>query len=233
MSFEQVKRGNLDINIEHEIDDEFRFIYRNFNSMVKELKTLIDQSYKQKILVQRAEMKQLQSQINPHFLYNSFFILNTMARTEDYENIEKFTEQLGRYFQFITRSAADEVPLEKEVEHARVYTEIQAMRYSNRIKAYFEELPEEFWGIVVPRLILQPIIENAFEHGLGMVKKNGILTVSFEKLQNGLHIIIENNGEIIEDKEMEFLRNKLTLNDKRRSYCHLKYTPEIAIKVWT
>ena len=164
--------------------------------MVKELKTLIEQSYKQKILVQRAEMKQLQSQINPHFLYNSFFILNTMARTEDYENIEKFTEQLGRYFQFITRSAADEVPLEKEVEHARVYTEIQAMRYSNRIKAYFEELPEEFWGIVVPRLILQPIIENAFEHGLGMVKKNGILTVSFEKLQNGLHIIIENNGEI-------------------------------------
>lgn len=216
MSFEQVKRGNLDINIEHEIDDEFRFIYRNFNSMVKELKTLIDQSYKQKILVQRAEMKQLQSQINPHFLYNSFFILNTMARTEDYENIEKFTEQLGRYFQFITRSAADEVPLEKEVEHARVYTEIQAMRYSNRIKAYFEELPEEFWGIVVPRLILQPIIENAFEHGLGMVKKNGILTVSFEKLQNGLHIIIENNGEIIEDKEMEFLRNKLTLNDKKK-----------------
>ncbi|NLK69053.1 MAG: histidine kinase [Clostridiaceae bacterium] len=215
LSFEQVKRGNLDINIEHEIDDEFRFIYRNFNSMVKELKTLIDQSYKQKILVQRAEMKQLQSQINPHFLYNSFFILNTMARTEDYENIEKFTEQLGRYFQFITRSAADEVPLEKEVEHARVYTEIQAMRYSNRIKAYFEELPEEFWGIVVPRLILQPIIENAFEHGLGMVKKNGILTVSFEKLQNGLHIIIENNGEIIEDKEMEFLRNKLTLNDKK------------------
>ncbi|HZK27083.1 MAG TPA: histidine kinase [Thermoclostridium sp.] len=214
LSFKQVKKGNLDINIEHEVDDEFRFIYRNFNSMVKELKTLIEQSYKQKILVQKAEMKQLQSQINPHFLYNSFFILNTMARIEDYENLEEFTEQLGRYFQFITRSAADEVPLEKEVEHARVYTQIQAMRYSNRIKASFDELPSEFSNIVVPRLILQPIIENAFEHGLGMKKKGGILTVSFDKLLNRLHIIVENNGEEIQYEEMEYLHNKLTQNDK-------------------
>jgi len=208
-SFREVKKGNFDINIEHEVDDEFRFIYRNFNSMVGNLKSLIEQTYTQKLLVQKANMKQLQSQINPHFLYNSFFILNTMARTGDNENLEKFTEQLGRYFQFVTRSAADEVSLEKEVEHARVYTEIQALRFSNRIKVTFEELPEEFSGIMVPRLILQPLIENAFEHGLSMKKDNGLLSVSFKKYEDELHIMVENNGEDISGEELKLLQYKL------------------------
>lgn len=212
-SFREVKKGNFDINIEHEVDDEFRFIYRNFNSMVRDLKSLIEQTYTQKLLVQKASMKQLQSQINPHFLYNSFFILNTMARTGDYDNLEKFTEQLGRYFQFITRSGADEVTLQKEVEHARVYTEIQAMRFSNRIKVYFDELPEEFSNIMVPRLILQPIIENAFEHGLSMKKRDGLLTVSFEKHEDELYIIVENNGEDISDENLGILQGKLTSNN--------------------
>lgn len=215
-SFSEVKKGNLDIHIEHEVDDEFRFIYRNFNSMVDELRSLIDQTYKQKLLVQRAQMKQLQSQINPHFLYNSFFILNTMARTGDYDNLEKFTEQLGKYFQFVTRSASDEVSLQKEVEHARVYTEIQALRFSNRIKVTFDELPEEFSDIIVPRLILQPLIENAFEHGLGMKKNNGILTVSFEKYQDKLHIIVENNGDDIKDEELAHILNKLSDTDESK-----------------
>jgi len=89
-----------------------------------------------------------------------------MARVGDYDTLERFTEQLGEYFRFVTRSAADEVPLSAEVNHARVYTEIQAMRFSNRIKVYFDDMPEEYSKIQVPRLILQPIIENAFVHGL-------------------------------------------------------------------
>lgn len=209
-SFREVKKGNFDINIEHEVDDEFRFIYRNFNSMVRDLKSLIEQTYTQKLLVQKANMKQLQSQINPHFLYNSFFILNTMARTGDYENLEKFTEQLGRYFQFITRSAADEVTLQKEVEHARVYTDIQALRFSNRVKVTFDELPDEFSNIMVPRLILQPIIENAFEHGLSMIKSNGFLAISFERVEDELHIIVENNGEDISEENLDILQGKLS-----------------------
>ena len=136
-SFREVKKGNFDIHIEHDVDDEFRFIYRNFNSMVRDLKSLIEQTFTQKLLVQKANMKQLQSQINPHFLYNSFFILNTMARTGDYENLEIFTEQLGRYFQFITRSAADEVTLQKSRPRQVIYRD-SGYAFSNRIKVSFD-----------------------------------------------------------------------------------------------
>lgn len=221
-AFNQVKRGNFKIHIQHEYDDEFRYIYSHFNEMVSDLDTLIDQVFKQKMLVQKAEMKQLQSQINPHFLYNSFFILNTMARIGDYESLEKFTEQLGQYFQFVTRNAADEISLLKEVNHARVYTDIQAMRYANRIKVEFDLLPEDFEDLMVPRLILQPIIENAFEHGLGKKSKDGYLAVKFNRQCEEYQIIVENNGEDIDDNKLLILQKKLSDNKKEEEVTALQ-----------
>ncbi len=213
-SFKKVEKGDFDINIEHRHDDEFRYIYHRFNSMVDNLKNLVDQVYKQKILVQRSEMKQLQSQIRPHFLYNSFFILNTMARVGDYDNLEIFTEQLGQYFQFITRNAADEVTIEKEVNHARVYSEIQAMRFSNQIKVRFDALPDNFKSLIVPRLILQPVIENAFEHGLTMSNGKGLLIISFEKLEIEYRIIVEDNGGNLDQHILETMRKSLDDNSE-------------------
>ncbi|NMA64638.1 MAG: histidine kinase [Clostridiaceae bacterium] len=221
-AFNQVKKGNFKIHIQHEYDDEFRYIYSHFNEMVSDLDTLIDQVFKQKMLVQKAEMKQLQSQINPHFLYNSFFILNTMARIGDYESLEKFTEQLGQYFQFVTRNAADEISLLKEVNHARVYTDIQAMRYANRIKVEFDLLPEDFEDLMVPRLILQPIIENAFEHGLGKKSKDGYLAVKFNRQCEEYQIIVENNGEDIDDNKLLILQKKLSDNKKEEEVTALQ-----------
>lgn len=208
-SFKSVEKGNFGIHIEHRQDDEFRYIYHRFNAMVENLKTLIDQVYKHKILVQKAEMKHLQAQIRPHFLYNSFFILNTMSRLGDYENLEIFTEQLGMYFQFITRNGADEIPIESEVKHARIYSEIQAMRFSNTIKVTFEELPSSFNDLVVPRLILQPIIENTFEHGFTMGNGQGILLIKFDKQENQYKIMIEDNGNKLNDVMLDSMRSSL------------------------
>jgi len=208
-SFREVESGNLNISIEHNHDDEFQYIYMRFNAMVDKLNSLIVQNYKQRILMQKAELKQLQSQINPHFLYNSFFILNSMSKIDDHENLERFTVQLGEYFQFVTRNAAEEVPLSKEVNHARVYTELQAIRFSRRLRVDFGELPDECSGLLVPRLIMQPIIENSFEHGLEMKKKDGLLVVKFKNEAGKLEIIIEDNGENTGDEELERLQKDL------------------------
>jgi two-component system, sensor histidine kinase YesM len=214
-AFKQVENGDFSVPIEHEHDDEFRYIYRRFNAMVENVKELIDQVYKQRILAQKAELNQLQSQINPHFLYNSFFILNTMSIVGDYDNLRRFTEQLGEYFQFITRSAADEITLDKEVNHARVYTEIQMMRFSNRIRVEFADLPEEFSRLIVPRLILQPIIENAFEHGLEKKTSDGLLRISFLNANSQLCIIIEDNGEQLTDEDLEKLQTSLAEEESK------------------
>lgn len=201
-SFRKLESGDLHLSIAHKSNDEFRYIYGRFNQMVVNLRTLIDQAYKQKIMAQRAELKQLQSQINPHFLYNSFFTLNTMAQTGDLDGIEEFTEQLGGYFQFVTRNASDEVPLQQEIQHARLYTEIQSHRFADRIHIDFAELPRELESFLVPRLIVQPIIENAFEHSLERMLKDGQIVVRFQEDDEEIRIIVEDNGEDLTDEAL-------------------------------
>ncbi|MCR2806856.1 sensor histidine kinase [Paenibacillus soyae] len=207
--FKRMENGSLDAPIEHERRDEFGYLYARYNQMLVRLQSMIDQDYKQKMMMQRAELKQLQSQINPHFLYNSFFILNSLAKTGDVDRIELFTNMLGEYFRFITRNGEDHVPLSEEVKHSRMYTEIQKLRFSRRIRVQFDELPREMEGIRVPRLIIQPIIENAYEHSLEKKAEEGLLRVTFERRENEACIIIEDNGEYMDDSDIVALQERL------------------------
>ncbi|MBB6634711.1 sensor histidine kinase [Cohnella thailandensis] len=213
-SFRRVEHGDLDQVITHESKDEFGYLYSRFNQMVANLRSLIDQAYRQKLLTQRAELKQLQSQINPHFLFNSLFMLSTMARSGDNERVEQFTIQLGEYFRFVTRSASDEIPLAQEIQHARTYTEIQRMRFSRRIRAQFDDLPEEVAQLRVPRLIVQPIIENAFGHSLERKEENGLIVVRFERKDDEFLIVIEDNGEELTEEKLNELMKALTNRDE-------------------
>jgi len=208
-SFRRMEEGELDIPIDHDNRDEFGFLYTRFNQMLVKLKMLIDQDYKQKMMMQRSELKQLQSQINPHFLYNSFFILNSLAKVSDVDRIEQFTVMLGEYFRFITRNGDDLVTLHEETKHSRVYTEIQQLRFSRRLHVQFDELPEACASIKVPRLIIQPIIENAYEHSLEKKSENGLLVVSFDKQEQGITIMIEDNGEHLSNDKLEELQQSL------------------------
>jgi len=204
-SFRMVENGNLQIRIDYAHRDEFGYLFRRYNAMVENLQKLIEQVYEQKILSQKAELKQLQTQINPHFLYNSYFLLHRIIKKEDYDNALRFSKEIGRYFQFVTRNASDTVSLDSEVEHARIYAEIQAMRFAGRISVEFSDFPSVLGYRRVPRLILQPIIENAFEHGLENKTDKGLLSVRFELLPKGCIIVVEDNGEELTDKELEKL----------------------------
>jgi two-component system sensor histidine kinase YesM len=216
-SFRKLESGDLKIAIAHKSNDEFRYLYGRFNQMVVNLRSLIDQAYKQRIMTQRAELKQLQSQINPHFLYNSFFILNTMANTGDLDGIEEFTTQLGGYFQFVTRNASDEVELHQEVNHARLYTEIQSLRFSHRIKVDFADLPKELETFRVPRLIIQPIIENAFEHSLERMVHNGLIAIRFEEEDAEIRIIVEDNGEELTDEAINLIKSSMEFEGRQET----------------
>lgn len=208
--FKSMEEGDLNIHIEHQKNDEFGFLYERYNQMLNRLQTLIDQDYKQKLMMQKAELKQLQSQINPHFLYNSFFILNSLAKVEDVERIEQFTNMLGEYFRFITRNTDEYILLAEEVHHARTYSEIQRLRFSRRIQVQFDELPKTMERIQVPRLIIQPIIENAFEHSLEQMSEEGMLRITFRADHQATVIIVEDNGNSMSDADIEELHQRVT-----------------------
>lgn len=116
---------------------------------------------------------------------------------------------LGEYFRFITRNDADNVPLLEETRHSRIYTEIQKLRFSRRIRVEFGELPKEMEAIKVPRLIIQPIIENAYEHSLEKMQDEGLLRVSFHLDDQEASIVIEENGNGLTDNDIDMLNKRL------------------------
>jgi two-component system sensor histidine kinase YesM len=198
-SFRQIEQGRFDVSIKYPFNDEFGYLYMRLNAMVKELKKLIQEVYEQQYRARLSELRHLQSQINPHFLYNTFFILYRMGQQEEHESIVRLTKHLGEYFQYITRDDADVVSLTNEVAHARNYTEIQLFRFSNRVDVRFAELPENAEQALVPRLILQPLIENAFKHSLEIKAKGGLLEVDFHIDDSELYIRVEDSGDIDDD----------------------------------
>ena len=128
----RVEHGNWKEHIKEERKDEFRHLYKGFNDMEDQIDRLINEVYVQTNLTQRAQMKQLQAQIAPHFLYNSFFVLSRRIKRGDYENAELLAKHLGGYFQYLTRNESDEMPLRREADHARSYAAIQDARFSRR-----------------------------------------------------------------------------------------------------
>lgn len=202
-SFEQVEKGNLETRIQPRQNDEFDAVFSSFNNMVTGLGTLVEQVAEEHSAAQKAELRQLQSQINPHFLYNSYFLLHRLIRGCEWDHATDFSRMMGRYFQYITRSTTLPVSLEDEVGHARIYASIQAQRFAGRIVVQFDDLPERCRRMRVPPLILQPLIENSFVHSLENMESDGKLQISFvESAGGGLHITVDDNGQSLSDEAL-------------------------------
>jgi len=212
-SFRRVQQNRLDPIVIDRGADEFGYLYEAFNDTVRYLKTLIEENYEGQIRNQRSELKRLQSQINPHFLYNCFFVLCRLIKSEGQkEKAYQFCLYIGQYFQFITRNDEDDIPLELELEHSRTYVKMQSICYGEKIDVLFEgDGPD----VMVPRLILQPIIENAYKHALGNMLEPGELWVHSELKGEGFSIYVEDNGRSITDEGIELLRKKLLHSTNR------------------
>ncbi|MCU6708932.1 histidine kinase [Paenibacillus sp. J5C_2022] len=208
----KVENGDYDIHLKHGKHDEFQLVYGQFNMMSRRLKELIHEVYEQRIHAQQAELKQLQSQVNPHFLYNTIFVLHRMVASYGLSDVMRFTDYLGKYFLFLTRTGASQISLRDEWSHAVIYTEIQKIRFSNRIEVIWPELPESFHSIKVPRMIIQPLLENAYKYALERKKRDGMLRIStmIENSDcNWLRIQIEDNGEQLKDEMLNALNDSL------------------------
>ncbi|MEK5645703.1 MULTISPECIES: sensor histidine kinase [Paenibacillus] len=209
--FKMLEKGNTTQKISHRRGDEFGYLYSQFNKTINRLHILIEDNYVQRIRTQDAELKHLQSQIKPHFLYNSLFTIKQMAELENTEGIKVFSDYLGQYFRFVTRDSAREVTLKQEMEHSLIYLQIQLTRFSIRIKAEFEPLPKEFDSVLVPRIILQPIFENVFEHGHKHTGSGGILRMTHRTDGNVLVIDVEDNGRSLTDEKLSELKSRLAV----------------------
>jgi two-component system sensor histidine kinase YesM len=212
-AFKKVESGDRQFTLTCRNRDEFNYVYSHFNDMLSNINELITYTYEQKLMLKNAELENLQAQINTHFIYNSYYLLNRLVKSDDKENATHFSKQLGTYFKYITHSKSSNVVLSREIEHAYIYAEIQGMRFEGRIEILFNQLPTEYENILVPRFIIQPILENAFKYALSDKLTDGILCISFETTMEMLIIIVEDNGENLTDEIIEKIRTRLEEGD--------------------
>lgn len=212
-AFEEIRHEDFSTRVINVDTGEFEYLYQSFNDMAERLERLIQQGYRQKLLLQRAELKQLQAQINPHFLYNSFFLLRNMIEENMMEESRDVADHLGTHFEYITRSHSDMVRFRDEYQHALMYIRIQEKRFTDRICVDVQPLPEIIADCMVPKLILQPIVENAYNYGMENKAADGLLRLAFEIEQQMLTIRIEDNGEELTDTKLQELVENLSLAD--------------------
>jgi len=175
----------------------------HFNKMVLQVQKLIQEVYQEQYLKQKAELKSLRAQINPHFLYNTLESINWMARIRNVPEIGDMVKALGDLMR-ASISGDDFVTLHDEVTNITNYLKIQKFRYGDRLEVSIGISPET-GKIIVPKLILQPIVENSIVHGLEEKLEDGHIEIS-STLENGdVIIIIRDDGVGMEKEKADHL----------------------------
>lgn len=212
-AMDKVKNGNLDVEISLTSDsDEINYIAENFNYMCKDLNKYIDKIYKAELEQKKCEMLALQSQINPHFLYNTLESIRMKAICNGDKEVGKMLYTLS----FLFRKQLKEkniISIENELDYCRKYIEIFKFRYYDSFQ-FFIECDEEVKQMQIIKFALQPLVENYFIHGIRLEDEDNILKIIVSKEENDIIIKIIDNGRGIDDVKLCLLNE----NIKNRKY---------------
>lgn len=173
---------------EEEAKDEIGELYRAYNHMADRITFLMEEQYRIGEEVKDAQLKALQAQINPHFLYNTLEMISWMVKKEDVKSVQAVIRSLTRYYRSVLNKGADEIDIMDEIQMGIAYMEIQNCRFKGKIHFIFES--EELEHMAVPKLILQPLLENAIFHGV-VKKEDGRGTIWLKAYHRDTNIILE------------------------------------------
>lgn len=199
-------------------NDEISQLKKNFNSMIETIKQMIlDISVTNK-KKREADIKALQSQINPHFLYNTLDSVSWMAISQNALNVSKWITKLARFLRLTLSKGQHTVLIKQELEHVNLYLEIQKNIACNELKWQFN-IQEDILNLPVIKFILQPIVENSIVHGfLEREDKSGSITITGYKENNYIHILITDNGIGIPQDKLISICNNLNKGDFSSNY---------------
>ena len=175
---------------------EIQNLVEHFNVMVEKIKYL-----------REYEIKALHSQINPHFLYNTLDTIIWMAEFEDNEKVISITKSLANYFRLSLSNGHEKIPLKDEIMHTKEYLFIQKQRYEDKLSYFFNIENESLLSIEVPKIIIQPIVENSIYHGIKNLSGNGIITIDVYRENSTVNISVKDNG-IGFEKAKQFKKSK-------------------------
>ena len=202
-----VEKQNFDIRLPNRRKDEFGRLTDSFNSMIGRINTLVNEVYQEKLAQKSAEIKALQAQINPHFLYNTLDSINWMLIDREQMDISAVVVSLGNLMRYCIDTKEPFVTLAEEFEYVAAYLRIQKNRLEERL-CYELELPDSVCDVRVPKFILQPLVENAIQHGIERSKEPGLVRITAADGEGDIRVTVQDSGPGIPDAVISSLEGQ-------------------------
>ena len=189
----QVAKGNLSVRAAAESGAEARMLSDSLNAMIDKINELLDQVTTEQIRLRKAEFELLQAQINPHFLYNTLDTIVWLAEAGDQKRVVSMVGNLSDFFRTSLNQGKDIISIREELAHVRSYLEIQQVRYQDILR-YEITVPEDLYEYKIPKITIQPLVENALYHGIKNKRGQGTITITGERSENGFVLYVRDNG---------------------------------------
>lgn len=216
---DDVASGSLKtrINVEH-MGEDFTKLAVGFNSMMEEILVLMEQVKMEQHQIEQIRFNALQSQIQPHFLYNTLECIHWQAMVDGNEEISTLVKALAKYYRICLSGGHDVIPLKMELEHVRNYLIIQNMRYDDIIGSEFD-VEEAASDVMIPKLTLQPLVENSIYHGIKVKEgKTGSLFLKVRKRSSDVLITLADTGTGMSQQQIDEMNQHLSEYDDSFGY---------------
>ncbi len=220
-AMEQVDQGKVNLLEQKEQDwqDEMGMLFRSYNEMGKRINDSIEKIYIYQINQKQTELKMLQFQINPHFLYNTLNTISSIAALSDIDDIVKIADNLSGMFQYNIKGD-DIVPVGKEIQHVKNYLEIQAIRFPGKYQFEYQIAPKIEQQKML-KFLLQPLAENSLQHAFVKMKKINKICITVEEQGEDILFRLCDNGVGMRAKQVEALNLELARTDTRTLVNHV------------
>lgn len=240
-AIERVDEGDLEVTVTVIYEDEIGKLSRSFNNMVANMKHLIEKVYLTQLAKKEAEFSALQSQINPHFMYNTLETVNMMAILDGNYAISDVLTAFGKILRVNLDQKHNIITLKKELEYIRNYLIIMQMR-DKELFDFAIEASEEAENCTLPKLTLQPIVENSILHGFQEKLQKRMIKISAEVQYGIMTLIIQDDGKGMTPEKLEYLRQSLELEESLgkdnsiglnnvNERCHLYFEDAFSLKI--
>jgi len=203
-----VEQGHFNQSVPVESQDEIGQLSRGFNRMAEEINHLVNEVYAIGLREKEAELAALQSRINPHFIYNTLESINMLAVGRQNYDVSDMVSALGRLLRYTVDKVDRLVPLKEELESVLSYVQIQKLRYGERLNVVFD-VDDTLRHYLVPKLILQPLVENAIFHGIFDREEGGTIWIAIARFEEDLLLTVRDDGKGMSEQELERLRASL------------------------
>lgn len=218
----RASENDLSVKIDSSGNDEIAELGQSFNKMIRRINKLMEQNVREQKLLRKLEMESLDNQIKPHFIYNTLDLIIGLLENKDFDRATHMVEALGKFFRLSLSHGKEMVLIRNEIKHVKNYLFIQQFRHGEEYEYIIDIEDHEIMDKHIPKLILQPIVENAIYHGLLPAEEKGLVIVKGYRENKNIYFIIADNGVGIPaakvDEINKILTGELETDDQKKYF---------------